>query len=79
MGAVSAVPYWVDMTVSCVHGIAGLVISICDAAMQMYALLNGRERMMGGFVDVCGQAEWKIVQVYHLPGSLSSEIVAAPG
>ncbi|KAJ7848938.1 O-methyltransferase [Mycena olivaceomarginata] len=59
MGAVSAVPYWVDMT--------------------MYALLNGRERMMGGFVDVCGQAGWKIVQVYHLPGSLSSEIVAAPG
>ncbi|KAJ7342673.1 O-methyltransferase [Mycena albidolilacea] len=61
------------------HGIAGLVIPICDAAMQMYAPLNGRERTMGGFVDVCGKAGRKIVQVYHLPGSLSSKIMAAPG
>ncbi|KAJ7828374.1 O-methyltransferase [Mycena olivaceomarginata] len=49
------------------------------ADMTMYALVNGRERTMGGFVDICGQAGWKIVQVYHLPGLLSSEIVAAPG
>ncbi|KAJ7046068.1 O-methyltransferase [Mycena alexandri] len=48
------------------------------ADLHMYALLNGRERTMGGFVKVCEKSGWKIVQVYHLPGSLFSETVAVP-
>ncbi|KAJ7648737.1 O-methyltransferase [Mycena polygramma] len=48
------------------------------ADIHMYALLNGRERTMGTFVNVCEKSGWKIVQVYHLPGSLFSETVADP-
>jgi hypothetical protein len=44
----------------------------------MYTLLNGRERTMGTFLSVCEKARWKIEQVYHLPGSLFSEVVAVP-
>ncbi|KAJ7479885.1 O-methyltransferase [Mycena latifolia] len=48
------------------------------ADIHMYALLNGRERTIGSMVEVCRKAGWAIVQVYHLPGSLFSEIVAVP-
>ncbi|KAJ7183469.1 hypothetical protein C8R46DRAFT_885045, partial [Mycena filopes] len=48
------------------------------ADLHMYALLNGRERTIGSSIENFGKAGWKIVQVYHLPGSLSSEIVAVP-
>ncbi|KAJ7479884.1 hypothetical protein FB451DRAFT_1395438 [Mycena latifolia] len=46
--------------------------------LNMYALLNGRERTIGSMVGVCNKAGWAIVQVYHLPGSLFSEIVVVP-
>ncbi|KAK6991803.1 O-methyltransferase [Favolaschia claudopus] len=48
------------------------------ADIHMYALLNGRERTMGTLVAICEKAGWKIVQVYHLPGSLFSETIAVP-
>ncbi|KAJ6478129.1 O-methyltransferase [Mycena vitilis] len=48
------------------------------ADIHMFALLNGRERTMGAFVNICDKSGWKIVQVYHLAGSLHSEVVAVP-
>ncbi|KAJ7159946.1 O-methyltransferase [Mycena crocata] len=62
MGTASAVAYWADM-----H----------KRNTDAFAAQRG-ERTIGSLVEICEKSGWKITQVYHLPGSLFSEIVAVP-
>ena len=75
LGAASATVYWSDLHVC--HGNMG-EINCSLLTKQMYALLNGKERTMGGFVDVFEKSGWKIVEVHHVPGSLFSHVVGVP-
>ncbi|KAJ6580434.1 O-methyltransferase [Mycena vulgaris] len=45
--------------------------------LTMHVLLGGVERTVQGFWDVLAQSGWKLVQVYHCPGTNMSHLVAA--
>ncbi|KAJ6583050.1 O-methyltransferase [Mycena vulgaris] len=46
--------------------------------LTMHVLLGGVERTVQGFCDVLAHSGWKLVQVYHCPGTQLSHLVAAP-
>ncbi|KAF4566231.1 hypothetical protein EYR40_001952 [Pleurotus pulmonarius] len=45
---------------------------------QMYTGLCGEERTIGSWIELTEGAGWKIVQVFPIPGSLHSQILAVP-
>ncbi|KAJ8501510.1 hypothetical protein ONZ45_g12125 [Pleurotus djamor] len=46
--------------------------------LQMYTGVGGEERTIGTWVELTQAAGWKIVQVFPIPGSLHSQILAVP-
>jgi len=44
----------------------------------MMTILNSRERLLAEVVSLAAAVGWKIVQVFHIPGSPLSQMVAEP-
>jgi len=46
--------------------------------LQMLISVNGEERTLGSFVELCLQSGWKITEIYTIPGSIHKQILAIP-
>ncbi|KAJ6607792.1 O-methyltransferase [Mycena sp. CBHHK59/15] len=67
LGASSLLPNW---------GIGTAEFYYYD--IGVHTMLGGGERTLDGFIDVLGQAGWKLVRVHHCVGSQLSHLVAIP-